>query len=139
MRGRLRTLAMGVAALTLAVTASADAASLYDGPGPRPGPDMLYEPLASSPQLENTGVWKAQPILVSGTTAYREGELLYQDYLYDDHGARFVRDPADPSTSANTFSQPSRRTISHSPVPMASRWMRTVPTSIDHDDWPSVR
>jgi hypothetical protein len=54
---------------------------------PRPGPDILYQPLATTPQLENTGIWKAQPILVSGASAYRDGEFLYQDYLYDDHGA----------------------------------------------------
>ena len=29
----------------------------------------------------------AKPLLVSGTDAYRDGEYLYQDYLYDDHGA----------------------------------------------------
>jgi pimeloyl-ACP methyl ester carboxylesterase len=53
----------------------------------RSGPDMLYTAPATSPQLENTGVWKAAPILVSGTSAYRSGEFLYQDYLYDDRGA----------------------------------------------------
>jgi len=53
----------------------------------RPGPDMLYMAPATSAQLENTGVWNAAPILVSGTSAYRNGEFLYQDYLYDDRGA----------------------------------------------------
>jgi C-terminal binding-module, SLH-like, of glucodextranase len=34
---------------------------------------------------------------VSGTSAYRKGEFLYQDFLYDDHGARgSSRDPNDP-------------------------------------------
>ncbi|MEA2480647.1 MAG: hypothetical protein QOJ07_2569, partial [Thermoleophilaceae bacterium] len=37
---------------------------------------------------------------------YRDGEFLYQDFLYDDHGARFSRDPSDPRTSGDTFSQP---------------------------------
>ena len=37
---------------------------------PRPGPDILYWPLAHSPQLENTGPWQAAPILVSGASAY---------------------------------------------------------------------
>jgi hypothetical protein len=54
---------------------------------PRPGPDILYAPLATSPQLENTGPWNAQPILISGASAYRLGEFLYQDFLYDDGGA----------------------------------------------------
>ena len=53
----------------------------------RPGPDMLYAKPAASPQLSNAGIWKAAPILVSGASAYRNGEFLYQDYLYDDRGA----------------------------------------------------
>ena len=31
--------------------------------------------------------FRAPPLLVSGTDAYRGGEYLYQDYLFDDHGA----------------------------------------------------
>ncbi len=86
--------------------APAQAASLYDGPGPRPGPDILYEPIVRAPQLENTGIWRAPPILVSGATAYRRGEFLYQDFLYDDHGAAARRDPADPRAGNDTFSTP---------------------------------
>jgi Putative esterase/C-terminal binding-module, SLH-like, of glucodextranase len=71
--------------------------SLYHGPAPRPGPSILYRKPASSPQLANRGIWHAKPILVSGTSAYRKGEFLYQDFLYDDHGARgSSRDPGDP-------------------------------------------
>jgi dienelactone hydrolase len=51
---------------------------------------------AVAPQLTNAGIWKASPILVSGATAYRKGEFLYQDFLYDDHGAHEVPDPTDP-------------------------------------------
>src|SRR3954447_11699952 len=80
--------------------------SLYRGPGPRPGPDILYAAPAPAPQLTNAGPWQAPPILVSGATAYRQGEFLYQDFLYDDHGARVVRDPDDPRASGDTFSQP---------------------------------
>lgn len=80
--------------------------SLYSGPGPRPGPDLLYAPPPAAPQLENTGIWRAAPILVSGASAYRRGEFLYQDYLYDDRGAGgSVPDPGDPRVSAETFSQ----------------------------------
>ena len=89
-----------------ALAASAAAEGLYAGPGPRPGPDILYAPPAVAPQLTNTGVWKADPILISGASAYRSGEFLYQDFLYDDHGAREQRDPGDPRTGADTFSQP---------------------------------
>lgn len=93
---------------------AASAASLYSGPSPRPGPDQLYAPAADAPQLQNTGVWQAPPILVSGASAYRRGEFLYQDYLYDDHGANgLVPDPSDPRTGipantlgGNTFSRP---------------------------------
>ena len=73
--------------------------------GHRPGPDILYAKPPRAPQLENTGPWRAQPILVSGAQAYRGGEWLYQDYLYDDHGATGVKDPNDPySLSAHLFS-----------------------------------
>ncbi len=61
--------------------------SLYTGSGPRPGPDILYAAPPSAPQLENTGVWQADPLLVSGASAYQRGEFLYQDFLFDDHGA----------------------------------------------------
>ncbi len=72
--------------------------------GARPGPDLLYAGPATAPQLENTGAWKAPPILVSGAEAYRNGEFLYQDFLYDDHGGAGTADPTDPfSPSANLF------------------------------------
>jgi hypothetical protein len=51
-------------------------------------------------------VWKASPILVSGATAYRDGEFLYQDWLYDDYGAHETPDPTNPMTSSAVFSQP---------------------------------
>jgi hypothetical protein len=51
-------------------------------------------------------VWRAQPILVSGASAYRSGEFLYQDWLYDDHGARELPDLNDPRANGDTFSKP---------------------------------
>src|SRR4051794_32881445 len=94
-------------ALVIAAPASAAAGSLYSGPGPRPGPDLLYEKPATALQLTNSGVWRAQPILVSGATAYRSGEFLYQDFLYDDHGANGgVRDPGDQRIQGDSFSGP---------------------------------
>src|SRR4051812_24647714 len=98
----------GLIAVTAALCAAAPAhaASLYDGPGPRPGPDILYAPAATAPQLTNAAPWRASPILVSGATAYRQGEFLYQDFLYDDHGAAEAFDPADPRTAGNLFSKP---------------------------------
>lgn len=61
--------------------------SLYRGPEPRPGPPILYAAPPRAPQLENTGIWQAAPLLISGASAYRRGEFLYQDFLFDDHGA----------------------------------------------------
>ena len=97
---------LGVIVAALCAVAPAHAASLYAGPGPRPGPDILYGPPANAPQLTNAAPWKADPILVSGATAYRDGEFLYQDFLYDDHGAAEQFDPSDPRASGNTFSKP---------------------------------
>jgi hypothetical protein len=93
-------------ALVPATVALAGSSSLYSGPGPRPGPDILYSAPATAPQLTNAGVWKASPILVSGAGAYRSGEYLYQDFLYDDHGGRQAPDPADPRNTSDTFSKP---------------------------------
>ena len=92
--------------MAVAVPGVASAASLYTGPAPRPGPDLLYAkrpPVA--PQLTNRKPWRAKPILVSGTTAYRRGEFLYQDFLYDDSGAKLTVDPNDPRTAGNLFSK----------------------------------
>ena len=65
----------------------------------RPGPAILYAPPPRAPQLENApgSPWHAKPILISGTSAYRDGEFLYQDYLFDDRGAgSTLTYPADP-------------------------------------------
>ncbi|HWC34069.1 MAG TPA: hypothetical protein VG650_04485 [Mycobacteriales bacterium] len=85
--------------------------------GHRPGPAILYAKPAVAPQLQNRGVWKAPPTLVSGTQAYRDGEWIYQDYLYDDHGAFGTPDPSTPysetdflfSPTAGTFTYPTAR------------------------------
>src|SRR3954471_6698480 len=98
--------------LAAAPQAAGDSSSLYHGPAPRPGPSILYQKPATAPQLTNGPGWSAPPILISGATAYRDGEFLYQDYLYDDHGANSgQRDQNDPrgqaaGTSSGLFSQP---------------------------------
>jgi len=81
---------------------SATYQSLYSGPGQRPGPDLLYAGIPDAPQLQNTGVWQAPPILVSGASSYRDCEFVYQDFLYDDHGAKQILDPTDPLILAYT-------------------------------------
>src|SRR5690242_14370960 len=106
-RGLTVPLLCSLAIVAGAPVARAGGSSLYSGPAPRPGPDVLYGAPGVAPQLENVGVWSAVPILVSGASAYRAGEFLYQDYLYDDHGANGgVRDPGDPRTSGDSFSEP---------------------------------
>ncbi len=80
--------------------------SLDTNPSPRPGPGLLYQPPATAPQLTNSGVWQAPPILVSGASAYRQGEYLYQDFLYDDHGPHEMSDPTDARGNGDTFSKP---------------------------------
>src|SRR5687767_6834707 len=100
-------LAAILAALATAIPAQAGEDSLYQGPGPRPGPDILYRSVAEAPQLTNGRGWRAKPILISGASAYRDGEFLYQDFLYDDHGANArPRDPQDPRAGDDTFSEP---------------------------------
>jgi S-formylglutathione hydrolase FrmB len=90
--------------------------------GHRPGPDALYAPPpAEVPQLENGAPWRADPILVSGAQAYRDGEWLYQDYLHDDHGGAGLREPADPfgvdahlfSPTAGTMTYPTDAVYAH--------------------------
>jgi hypothetical protein len=44
----------------------------------------------TTPELQVKPPFRAAPLLVSGTDAYRRGEYLYQDYLLDDHGADTV-------------------------------------------------
>lgn len=85
---------------------AATSSSLYSGPAPSPGPAILYRAPAAAPQLSNSGVWRAPAILVSGASAYRDGEFLYQDWLYDDHGSHEVPDPSDPRSQGDTFSKP---------------------------------
>src|SRR4051794_31010381 len=73
-------------AIVIAVTAPLSQAASSSLPsvasGPRPGPNLLYATPASAPQLQNVGPWKSPPILVSGAEAYRDGEFLYQDFLF---------------------------------------------------------
>ncbi|WP_327635967.1 hypothetical protein OHB24_38990 [Kribbella sp. NBC_00482] len=57
---------------------------------PAPGPAVLNAPPPTAPQLENTGVWQAQPTMVCHSSAYREGEFLNQGCVYDDQGAQLV-------------------------------------------------
>src|SRR5687768_10222382 len=102
------------AAVVLAGAGPAAGSSLPEVPsGHRPGPDILYAPAASAPQLENAAPWRAEPILVSGATAYRDGEFLYQDFLYDDHGAAGAQDPEDPFSGLEFLFSPKHGTLTY--------------------------
>src|SRR4051812_16190834 len=101
------------------LTAATSAASLPAVPsGARPGPDLLYADAAAAPQLENAAPWTAPPILVSGATAYRDGEFLYQDFLYDDHGATGTQDPNDPFNEVENMFSPKHGTLSYPTDPV---------------------
>jgi dienelactone hydrolase len=68
-----------------------------DATPPRPGPGFLYDDNPTPPQLQNTGGWSADPLMVSGTEGYDGGEYLYQDFVYDDHGADTSPGPTPPN------------------------------------------
>jgi hypothetical protein len=104
--GRLVAAVVVALALSSSAALAAGTSSLYSGPGPRPGPAILYAHPTVAPPLTSTGIWHAKPILVSGATAYRDGEFLYQDWIFDDHGARETPDPGDPRSSGDLFSRP---------------------------------
>ena len=81
-------------------TPAANARSL---PPAGTGPDILHSALPTSPQLENTRDWNAPPILISGATAYRDGEFLYQDFLYDDRALTYPDEPQRLARNAADF------------------------------------
>lgn len=85
--------------------------------GYRPGPEILYAEPATAPQLENVLPWMAEPILISGASAYRNGEYLYQDFLYDDHGAAGVLDPADNAFFMEFSFSPASGTLTYPKAP----------------------
>jgi hypothetical protein len=103
--------------------------------GHRPGPDALYAPPPRAPQLENTGPWAAEPILVSGAQSYRQGEWVYQDFLYDDHGATGVPDPEAPygprdhlfSPTGGTFTYPTDPVYAHNAADLVELRARPLP------------
>jgi hypothetical protein len=43
--------------------------------------------IAALPAAADAYAWKAEPSWISHAGVYRQHELVYQDYLYDDHGA----------------------------------------------------
>ena len=104
MFARLVAAVAGIALLAAPASALAKPGSLYSGPAPKPGPSILYAKPKLAPQLKNRGIWEAKSIMVSGASAYRGGEFLYQDFIYDDTGAKGTADPDDPKSGA-TFAR----------------------------------
>jgi hypothetical protein len=84
---RMGLLRLGLCASLAFFGASILAAVAPAGVNILPGPPLLYEAPPRAPQLENVGIWQAEPLLISGAAGYRKGEFLYQDFLYDDRGA----------------------------------------------------
>lgn len=102
--GLVIALAIGITAGLAGSPAVAAAAPAPFSHAPRPGPAILYAPPPRAPQLENApgSPWHARPILISGASAYREGEFLYQDFLFDDRGAgSTLTYPADSRYAGN--------------------------------------
>src|SRR5690349_24256538 len=118
MRNAIVAVAVALAGGVPVASARAANSSLYSGSGPKPGPAILYQAPATAPQLTNAGPWKAPSILVSGATAYRSGEFLYQDYLYDDHGATGTEDPADPFSEVEQLFSPKHGTLDYPSDPV---------------------
>lgn len=104
MKGRLLTAAVAATVIAAATPslAAADSKSLPSvTSGERPGPPLLYRDPPRPPILSVARPFKAAPLLVSGSSAYRDGEFLYQDYLFDDRGADtapLVGSKSDPSS-----------------------------------------
>jgi len=108
--------------VSLLCAPSALAASLPEvSSGQRPGPPVLYEPAPAAPPLSVQAPFSAEPLLVSGTDAYRGGEYLFQDYLFDDRGADTV--PAQGSRGlANAGTDIAASTAGDALYPTAERY-----------------
>lgn len=84
---RIGTAVAVIAAGAVLATTVAAIPALAAPKGPvRPGPELLYAEPPRAPQLENTGIWEADPIGICHTSAYRDGEYVHQGCVYDDQG-----------------------------------------------------
>src|SRR3954463_2141541 len=133
----MRRIVLATTVALFATSASASAqSSLPSVPsGHRPGPDALYGPPADAPQLRNVEPGRAEPILVSGAQAYRDGEWLYQDFLYDDHGASGGSDANSPfganaflfSPTAGSYTYPTNPVCANNAADLVELRVRALP------------
>lgn len=111
---RLRDILLGCLLAGLAGPAAALGGSLPTVPsGDRPGPPLLYDRAVDAPQLSVQAPFRAAPLLVSGTDAYRAGEFLYQDYLFDDRGADTVPGPGSRLGNGRSAASPTAGDIAY--------------------------
>ncbi|MGI5132362.1 hypothetical protein ACQEVB_36540 [Pseudonocardia sp. CA-107938] len=75
-----------VAAVLGAGIAAAVPAAAADPAADGTGPELLRAAAFDAPQLQNTGIWRADPIGICMTSAYRAGEYVHQGCVYDDQG-----------------------------------------------------
>ncbi|NKQ56984.1 hypothetical protein HFP15_29360 [Amycolatopsis sp. K13G38] len=113
--------------------------AIAEGAAP-PGPALLNAPPAVAPQLENTGVWHAEPTQICMSSAYRAGEFLYQGCPWDDQGGgveyswpenTMLHDytyPTDPAYRANAADLVELRA---KPLPDATAFRVTYNTMTD--------
>jgi predicted esterase len=83
--GRLGTLVL-VGGVAVVAVGTAPALAEGQGGAPKPGPAVLHAGAVDAPQLRNAGVWKAKPIGICHSSAYRDGEFVHQGCIYDDEG-----------------------------------------------------
>ncbi|GAA5102029.1 hypothetical protein [Haloechinothrix salitolerans] len=106
-RGRRALLPIVVGALAVSMLAVGDVAGADSTRGSwrdDAGPAILHAPPPDAPQLENTGIWHANPTRVCLTSAYRAGEFLYQGCLWDDQGGGLPLEwPASTLLKAYTY------------------------------------
>jgi hypothetical protein len=137
---RLRLVSLAVSAALVAgaglATASSPGTPVVRS-GVRPGPAVLHAPPAKAPQLENTGPWTADPILISGAHSYRDGEWVYQDFLYDDHGATGVKATNDPigarrhlySPAGGTYTYPQDKAFANNAADLVELRVKPLATA----------
>lgn len=102
-RGTLAGLALAAVLAVATTPALADDLPEVDS-GERPGPPLLYDDAPEPPLLEDSGPFQADPLLVSGTDAYRDGEYVYQDFLFDDRGPNTVAGRGSRTNDGQNFS-----------------------------------